>query len=141
MANPRGINGTDVVLVVDGIQIPAQRSASQTEKVATIDMSSKDSPGMRRAPGRYDSSLALTALYLPGASGFDALRTAFRDRQYVDVIRYEPSTQQSWPAGWTASGVEMASCIITDMSPQFPDQDASTISLTLEVDDTWGPIV
>lgn len=137
MANPRGINGADVVLVVNGVQIPAQRSASQTEKVATIDMSSKDSPAMRRAPGRYDTSMSLTALYLPGASGFDSLRTAFRDRQYIDVVRSEPSTQQSWPAGWVASGVETASCIITDMSPQFPDQDASTISLTIEADGGW----
>ena len=49
MSNPRGINGADVVLVVDGVQIPAQRSLQQSETTASIDMSSKDSRGMRRA--------------------------------------------------------------------------------------------
>ena len=136
MSNPRGINGADVVLVVDGVQIPAQRSLQQSETTAAIDMSSKDSRGMRRAPGRYDSKMSLTALYLPGASGFDGLRTKFRNGQYIDVIRMEPASHSSWPAS-TASGVETASCIITEMSPQFPDQDASTVTLSLEVDGTW----
>jgi hypothetical protein len=136
MSNPRGINGADVVLSVDGTLIPAQRSLSQSDTTASIDMSSKDSRGMRRAPGRYDSKLSLTALYLPGASGFDQLKQKFRDGQYIDVIRYEPNSGSSWPHS-SASGVETASCIITEMSPQFPDQDASTVTLSIEIDGTW----
>jgi len=139
MSNPRGINGADVVLVVDGIQIPAQRSLSQSETTASIDMSSKDGRAKRVAPGRYASTMSLTALYLPGASGFDQMQQKFRDGEYIDVIRNEPSSGSSWPSS-TASGVETASCIITEMSPQFPDQDASTVSLSIEVDGEWEPL-
>lgn len=137
MANPRGINGADVLLAINGILIPAQRGATQSETTASIDMSSKDSRHMRRAPGRADTKLSLTALYLPGASGYDAIQAAYRNGDYIDVIRYEPSSRQSWPGGWTSSGIETISAIITEMSPQFPDQDASVITLNIEADGEW----
>jgi hypothetical protein len=129
VSNPIGINGTDVVLLINGIQIPAQRGATQSETVAVIDMSSKDSPAMRVAPGRYTSKLSLTALYVPGASGYDAIQAAFRQRDYIDVIRKE-----------LGSSIETASAIISEMSPQFPDSAASVITLNLEVDDTWSSV-
>jgi hypothetical protein len=147
VTNPRGINGTDVVLLVGDfngddsspIAIPAQRSLTQSETVAPIDMSSKDDPAMRRAPGRYETKLSLTALYLPGASGFDQLQSAFRNRQYITVVRNEPTSRTSWPTG-SASGIEEASAIITDMSPAFPDQGASVITLAIEIDGGWAAV-
>lgn len=138
-ANPRGINGTDVLLAINGVLIPAQRGANQSETTASIDMSSKDSRRMRRAPGRYDSKISLTALYLPGESGFLAIRDAFRNGEYIDLIRYEPSSGVSWPAS-SSSGVETCSAIITEMSPQFPDQDASVVTMNIEIDDGWSAI-
>lgn len=129
MSNPVGMNGADVVLLIDDVQIPAQRGATQGERVGTIDMSSKDQPQMRVAPGRYDSDLSLTALYVPGASGFDAIQAKFRGREYIDVVRQE-----------LGDGIETASAIITEMSPQFPDQDASVITLNMKVDGAWSTV-
>jgi TP901-1 family phage major tail protein len=130
-------NGSDLILLVNTgapltpvyEAVGCQRDATIDESTASIDVSCKDSRARRVLPGRYSSTISLDALYVPTNSGYQALKAAMRDGTLILVAREESEVV-----------VETADAVITSMSETFPDQDAATISISLDVDGFWTVI-
>ena len=129
-----GMNGTDILLLVNTgtpsvpvyEAVGSQRDVTFTENTAEIDVSSKDSRATRVLPGRYSAKISMGALYVPDDAGYQALKAAMLDGTMILVARQ-------------ISGVttEIATAIVTDLSPAAPDQEAATVSVELSVDNFW----
>jgi predicted secreted protein len=120
------MNGTDVLIWVDGNMVGSQRDVTFKEATAEIDVSSKDQREMRVLPGRYDSSLSLEALYVPTNTAYLALQGAMRAATFVEVVVLEDNVV-----------TESADAIVTSLSRAAPDQDAATVSIGLRIDGAW----
>lgn len=126
-------NGTDVLLKLEvspGVFqiLGSQRGVTFGETTAPIDMSSKNSRNYKGKPGRYSSTASLQHLYVPNASGYDALKAAMRDGTLIRVERTEFGTD-----------LEEADAIVTNLSGDFPDQEAAVISVDLQITGAWDP--
>ncbi len=120
------MNGTDILILIDGVAVGSQRDCSFEETNDKIDMSSKDGRARRVDAGRYGATLSLDALYVPSDAAYQALKTAMRAGTKVTVNRSE------------LGGVtESAQAIVTSLSGEAPDQDAATISIDLTIDGEW----
>lgn len=134
MTAPNGMNGSDVLLLVNTgtdqspsyTVVGAQRDVSFNQSTDEIDMSSKDSRAFRILGGRTKYTLTMDALYVPSAADYAALRQASDDGALIKVRREE-------------EGVALyeADALITSMDEGFPDQDAATISLEMTIDNGW----
>lgn len=131
---PNGeVNGSDVLLYVDvggGTQavVGSQRGVDFKEASAIIDMSSKASRARRLIAGRYSSTVSFTHMYIPSASGYNALKTAARAGSAITIRRVEGGTN-----------IEDGRAFVTALDGNFPDQGPSIVSVTLEIDDAWFP--
>lgn len=131
------INGFDVLLLVNTgsdaaptwTAVGSQRNVTFEETTASIDASSKDQREKRVLPGRYAATVSLDALYVPDDSAFLALQTANRAGELIKVRRERADTAE-----------EEATALITSMTDEHPDQDASTISVDLEIDGAWSAV-
>ena len=121
------MNGTDILILVDGVAVGSQRGVSFEETTAEIDMSSKDSRATRVIAGRYKASLSLDGLYVPDDASYQALKTAMRNGTLVTINREEENVI-----------LESAEALVTSMSEEGPDQDGATISIDLTVDGEWA---
>ncbi len=132
-----GMNGTDILLLVNTgtptvpvyEAIGSQRGVTFTENTAEIDVSSKDSRAKRVIPGRYSAKVSMEALYVPEDAGYQALKAAMLDGTPILVAR-------------SIEGVttEIATAIVTDLSPEGPDQEAATVSVELSIDNFWQEV-
>lgn len=120
------LNGTDILIWVDGNMVGSQQDLTIDEATAEIDVSSKDQREMRVLPGRYDSSLSLDALYVPTDTAYLALQAAMRAGTFVEVVVLEDGVV-----------TESADAIVTSLSRAAPDQDAATVSIGLRIDGAW----
>lgn len=131
------INGFDVLLLVNTgsdaaptwTAVGSQRNVTFEETTASIDASSKDQREKRVLPGRYAATVSLDALYVPDDSAFLALQTANRAGELIKIRRERADTAE-----------EEATALITSMTDEHPDQDASTISVDLEIDGAWSAV-
>ena len=117
------MNGTDILIWIDGNMVGSQRDVTIDENTAEIDVSSKEQREMRVLPGRYDSAISLDGLYVPDDTAYLALQAAMRNGTFVEVVVVEDSVV-----------TESADAIVTALSRAAPDQDAATVSITLEID-------
>lgn len=120
------MNGTDVLLLIDGDVVGSQRGVTFDETTAEIDTSSKESRAMRVIGGRYGATVSLDALYVPDDNAYARLKAAMRSGTLITVIRQEEGDV-----------TESAPALVTSMSESFPDQDAATISAALRIDGEW----
>ena len=120
------MNGTDILVYVEGTAVGSQRDMSFDETTDVIDASSKDGRPRRVLAGRYSSTISCDALYVPDNAAYIALQTAMRDGTLVTVVRYED-----------AVAIEQAEAVVAGLSHAGPDQDVATVSITLEIDDEW----
>ncbi len=128
------MNGADVLLYVNtGTDlapnydvIGSQRDFTLNETTAEIDVSSKDQREMRVLPGRYGSTITLGALYVPTDNAYLTLLSAMRNGTAITVRISEEGAD-----------VEEADAIVTALNRAGPDQDATTISVTLRIDGAW----
>lgn len=131
------INGFDVLLLVNTgsdaaptwTAVGSQRNVSFEETTASIDASSKDQREKRVLPGRYAATVSLDALYVPDDAAFLALQAANRAGELIKIRRERADTAE-----------EEATALITSMTDEHPDQDASTISVDLEIDGAWSAV-
>lgn len=131
------INGFDVLLLVNTgsdaaptwTAVGSQRNVTFEETTASIDASSKDQREKRVLPGRYAATVSLDALYVPDDSAFLALQTANRAGELIKIRRERADVAE-----------EEANALITSMTDEHPDQDASTISVDLEIDGAWSAV-
>src|SRR4030042_1520535 len=120
------LNGTDVLIWIDGDMAGSQRDVTIDENTAEIDVSSKEQREMRVLPGRDDSTLSLDGLYVPDDTAYLALQAAMRNGTFVEVVVVEDGVV-----------TESADAIVTALSRAAPDQDAATVSISLRIDGAW----
>jgi len=120
------MNGTDILIAIDGETVGSQRDVSYEETTGEIDVSSKDSRAGRYLPGRYGATMSLDALYVPDDTAYLALQTAMRDGEMVEVWSMEDSVV-----------IESADAIVTSLSRSGPDQGEATVSISLRIDGEW----
>lgn len=124
------LNGTDILLLVDGVVVGSQRGLTVDESSDVIDVSSKEGRAMRVLPGRYQTTFSLEHLYVPSDTAYQSLRDANRNGTFVQVIRQEEG-----------ANFEEADAIVTSLSGDFPDQAEAVISVELQVDGEWTAVV
>jgi len=120
------MNGTDILIWVEGNAVGSQRDVTIEETTEEIDVSSKDGRAMRVLPGRYGATLSLDALYVPDDAAYISLQNAMRNGTFVEVVVIEEGVVQ-----------ESADAIVTSLSRNGPDQDAATVSIGLRIDGQW----
>ena len=120
------MNGTDILIWVDGNCVGSQRDVTIDETTAEIDVSSKDGRAMRVLPGRYGSTMSLDALYVPDDTAYLALQAAMRNGTFVEVVVIEEGVV-----------LESADAIVTALSRSGPDQGEATVSISLRIDGDW----
>lgn len=131
------VRGTDILLLVNtGTElapvyevVAGQRGAAFGETTDEIDASSKDSPAYRPLPGRNKSTITVDSLYIPDDSSYLALKAAKRAREFILVRRQEEG-----------SAVEEARALITNLSPNAPDNEVATLSIGLTIDGDWEEV-
>ena len=121
------MNGTDILIAIDGDIVGSQRDVSYDETTAEIDISSKDSRAGRYLPGRYGATMSLDALYVPTDTAYLALQSAMRNGDMVEVWSMEEAVV-----------IESASAIVTSLSRSGPDQGEATVSISLRIDGEWA---
>jgi predicted secreted protein len=121
------MNGTDIMIWVEGNAVGSQRDVTIDEKTAEIDVSNKnDGRAMRVLPGRYDAVLNLDALYVPTDQAYQDLQSAMRNGTFVEVVVIEEGVV-----------LESADAIVTSLSRKGPDQGEATVAAGLRVDGSW----
>ena len=120
------MNGTDILILVEGNLLGSQRDVTIEETTESIDMSSKDGRARRVIPGRYASTLSLDEVYVPDDTAYLALQTAMRDGNLIQLMVQEEGVI-----------IESAMAVITSMSKAGPDQDAATVSIAFDIDGEW----
>lgn len=121
------MNGTDVLLYVDGECVGSQRDVTFEETTEEIDVSSKDGRAKRVIAGRYGASVSLEALYVPDDTAYQSLKDAMRDGTLVTIVRLED-----------AVALESAEALVTSLSEAAPDQGEATVSISLTIDGDWS---
>jgi len=137
-AGPHGeLNGKDILVRVESspgsgvfITIGSQRGVTFNEATAPIDISSKESRAAYSLPGRYSSTVTLEHLYIPSASGYNALKAAMRDGTYIELLRSEDH-------GSGQAEVERASAVCTGLNTSGPDNDAAVVSADFTINGEW----
>lgn len=120
------MNGTDILLLVNGTAVGSQRDVTFEETNEEIDMSSKDGRAKRVIAGRYGSSVSLDAVYVPSDAAYLLLKAAMRNGTLIQINRQEEG-----------SILESADALVTSISEAGPDQDAATVSIDLTIDGDW----
>lgn len=120
------MNGSDVLLLVEGTVVGYQRDVTFEEATEAIDVSSKESRARRVTAGRYSASVSLDALYVPDDVAYQSLKSAMRTGALVTVLRQEDGV-----------ALEHAEALVTALSEKAPDQDAATVSVELVIDGEW----
>lgn len=120
------MNGTDILIYVEGVAVGCQRDMSFDETTEVIDASCKDQRERRVLAGRYSATVTCDALYVPSDTAYLSLQSAMRDGTLVTVVRYESDV-----------AIEQAEAVVASLSHAGPDQDVATVSITLEIDDEW----
>jgi TP901-1 family phage major tail protein len=131
------MNGADILVYVNTgttgspvwTVVGSQRGVTFEESNEEIDLSSKDGRAARVDYGRYSASVSLEALYVPDDAAYVALKAAARNGDKVQIQREEEG-----------SDLEYALAVITSISEEGPDQDASTVSVDFTIDGEWTAV-
>lgn len=120
------MNGTDILVLIEGVVMGSQRDVTFDETTDAIDVSSKDGRARRVLPGRYASDVTFDALYVPSDTAYQSLKDAMRLGTFVTVRRQESGV-----------ALEDAEAIVTSLSDKGPDQAEATVSIGLAIDGDW----
>jgi TP901-1 family phage major tail protein len=137
MARSKGIDGAAVLVLVNlGDDVTpnwtpvAEQTNLSTESTRNlIEASSKDSDHTKWIYGKQDDTVSLEALYVPNDAAFKALEDAMKNKEPVVLRRTENGTD-----------IEEATALVSTISKEWPDNDASTVSVEFQLDEPWTPI-
>lgn len=141
-----GINGARVILYVNisesaadqWTRVGGQAGLNFNDTTAEIDVSDKLSGRLgERVPGRATASVALELNFLTDDPAQEYIKEAYRLRESIMVRRFYRDTADSE----TGIAIEEATGIIVDLSETHPDQDKSTMSLEVSLNNDWEPSV
>lgn len=118
----------------------SQTGVTFSESRDTIDITDKQDLGSTNLKGgKYTSTCSANALYIDNNQSFIDIRAAIRNNTELKLYRYEP--QGTVPSGGTEAapaGWEMADCLVTSISEDFPQDGAGTCSVEFAITGTWG---
>ncbi len=124
------MNGSDVLIYVQiggkYVVVGSQRNATVNKNTATYDVSSKDTDDELVEPGRRSSTLDMDAVYVPSDMAYLELDAAYKASSpvYLEIQENLVTT-------------ETATAYIESFTKNFPDQDASTFSMTFHITGGW----
>lgn len=126
-------NGTNITVLVstDGgfAAIGSETNAVFSQTTEYIDVSTKDSRKRAGLPGKYSASVTVDNMYVEGSANVALLETASRNGTTIAIQR-----------AVAGEGTEGATVIVTDFTETHAFEDASTISMTLEVTGAWAAV-
>jgi len=131
--------GYDICLLVydsnaaDYTEVGEQTGVSFNPAVDMIEVTSKGKVHKQFLPGHITETVSLNAVYVDDEDSYLALKTAFRARTLVKVMRYDNSS---------SSNVEWAEGYVTSMPEDFPDGGGATINVEIQLvpqssDEIW----
>ena len=120
------LNGTAILLLVEGQVVGSQREVTLTETTEAVDVSNNERRQRRVIPGMYGAQVDLDALYVPDDLAYGLLRQAIRGHGIVEIQRVEEG-----------SVVASADALITALSGRAPDQGEATFGAALTLSGAW----
>lgn len=137
-----GQNGAIVVLKIDILGtggedfqlIGGQGSLSISESTDEIDVSDKLSGRLgERVAGRASASVSVDLNFRRDDVAQSYLKTKYRDRELVEVMVFDRDDADVI----TGTNIEKASGLIVTLDEEHPDQDVSTMSLEINLNNDW----
>lgn len=137
MARSKGIDGASVLLMVNmgddetpnWTAVAEQTGLSTENSRNLIEASSKDSDHTKWIYGKQDGTVTLESLYVPNDAAFKAIEEAMNNKEVVILRRTE-----------NGEDIEEATALVSTISKEWPDNDASTCSAEFQLDEPWTPI-
>lgn len=134
------MNGASVLVLVktdddDGNGNPVytpvaeQTGLSTEESRDLIEAAAKGDDHMKHLYGRMSTQVELESLYVPNDQAFQAIKQAFHNKEEVILRRSEDGQH-----------VEEARAKIENIGAEFPDNDASTVSVTFQLQEPWRAV-
>jgi len=148
VAGSVGQNGAIVLLKVNITDsagdefdfIGGQGNLTVNDTTAEIDVSDKLSGRLgERVPGRATASVAVDLNFLRSDVRIAFLKTKYRNRQNVEVMVFDRTNLDIVASEDDIVGTDIESAvgIITNLTETHPDQDKSTISLEISLNNDW----
>src|SRR5690554_1363062 len=137
MPRSKGIDGASVLLMVNmgddetpnWTAVAEQTGLSTENSRKLIEASSKDSDHTKWSYGKQDGTVTLESLYVPNDAAFKAIEEAMNNKEIVILRRTE-----------NGEDIEEATALVSTISKEWPDNDASTCSAEFQLDEPWTPI-
>lgn len=137
MARSKGIDGASVLLMVNmgddetpnWTAVAEQTGLSTENSRNLIEASSKDSDHTKWIYGKQDGTVTLESLYVPNDAAFKAIEEAMNNKEIVILRRTE-----------NGEDIEEATALVSTISKEWPDNDASTCSAEFQLDEPWTPV-
>lgn len=137
MPRSKGIDGASVLLMVNlgddtapnWTAVAEQTGLSTENSRNLIEASSKDSDHTKWIYGKQDGTVTLESLYVPNDAAFKAIEEAMNNKEIVILRRTE-----------NGEDIEEATALVSTISKEWPDNDASTCSAEFQLDEPWTPI-
>lgn len=127
------IDGAAVLVLADvgGVYTPVaeQQGLSRESSRNMIETSHKQADHTQWIYGKKDDTLTLDALYVPGDAAMQTLRAAMGNKTVIVIRRSENGTE-----------IEQATALISTISDEWPDNDASTVSVEFQLSSSWEAV-
>lgn len=148
-----GQNGAKVLLKVnvggsggdDFVFLTGQTNLTINDTTNQIDVSDKLSGRLgERVPGRATASISVDVNFLRTDEVLSFMKTEYRNRRQIAVTVFDrdnlDAIEQLLSAG-SIEGTDIESCegIITNLTETHPDQDKSTLTLEIALNNDWVP--
>jgi TP901-1 family phage major tail protein len=127
------LNGSSVLLMVPDpnsagkyIAVAEQTGLSVEESKNLIEISAKGDTHQKSMYGRQEGTISLEGMYVPNDTAYKELKKAFDNKTTILVRRDGGS-----------GDIEQATCLIESISREFPDDDVSTVSVELRLNEAF----
>ena len=128
-------NATHIILQIGGVKLVGELSASKSSTADVIDLSSKASGRVREIElGRVNENISFESLADDESSdyGYDAAYSAMADGELINYKLVRVDTDGDQVIG---SEQDSGTGYIASLTLDNPDNDRSTMSGTIEIDD------
>ncbi len=140
-----GQNGAIVLVKIDmgsaGFAfLTGQTNATINDTTNQIDIGDKLSGRLgERTPGRATASVSVDLNFLRSDEVLVFLKTQYRNRRQVEIEIFDRDNLDTVDSAGaiTGSDIESAIGIITNLTETHPDQDKSTITLEVSLNNDW----
>lgn len=142
LAGAAGQNGAVVVLKINTlgtggegfVLIGGQGNLSISESTAEIDVSDKLSGRLgERVAGRASASVSVDFNFQRDDEGQTYLKDKYRNRENVEILIFDRDD----PTVLTGTNIEKCTGLITNLSEEHPDQEASSYACEINLNNEW----